>query len=98
MLEEIIKDDVTWTAAANQPLFRSDIDYESLVVKRNAVLAEWRGLDAAARAPFPTQRDFEASRGILSLKDPDLIPSRNLWLLMREARERINSTDDLRLL
>ncbi|MFT8478702.1 YaaC family protein [Gluconobacter oxydans] len=98
MLEQLISDDYRCIAASNQPMFRTDVDFDAEDRKRNDVIKEWVGLDPEQRAAFKKQADFETSKGVINLKDPAMLPARNYSLLSREAISRISSSNDLRLL
>ncbi|MFZ0604112.1 MAG: hypothetical protein WAN05_22610 [Roseiarcus sp.] len=76
MLEELIRDQVSSLKASNQPMFRTDVDYEAEEKKRRAVVSDWATLDAVERAKFKDQASFEASKGVLDLKDPAILPAR----------------------
>jgi hypothetical protein len=98
MLDELISDDHSSTKASNQLMFRTDIDLEAEEQKRRAAVAEWSTLDGTQRAGFKNQAAFEASKGILDLKDPALLPARHYSLISRETTQRIASSNDLQLL
>jgi hypothetical protein len=51
MLEEIGEDKLARTVAANQPMFRTDIDYEA-IAKRSMALQRWSELDACQRREY----------------------------------------------
>lgn len=90
MLEEIVQDRVTHVRASNQPIFRSDVDYDQLEIDRENAVDEWRKFGSEERKQYASQKDFESLRGVRNLKDPDLIPAKNLSILRNEAIERIN--------
>jgi hypothetical protein len=98
MLEELMRDDYRSIKASNQPMFRTDIDFEAEEQKRRAVVSEWAGLNTDQRSQFANQAAFELSRGVKDLKDPTMLPARHYSLLSREAVSRISSSNDLRLL
>jgi len=98
MLTELISDDVSRVEASNQPMFRTDIDYDMELKKRNDIVAEWKRLTADERSKFRSQEEFEKNRGTINLKAEDVIPAKNFSLVSREAKERIASANDFRLL
>lgn len=98
MLEEIGEDKLSRTLATNQPMFRTDIDYEAAVATRAAALQRWSQLDACQRREYRDQADFEAKNSVPDLKDQSLIPARNVQLLLKEIRKRVDQDDPLSLL
>jgi hypothetical protein len=98
VLEELVSDDYRSIKASNQPMFRTDVDFDAEERKRRAAVAEWASLNGEQRSQFQNQSAFEASKGIIDLKDPTMLPARHYSLLSREAGARISSSNDLRLL
>ena len=98
MLEEIGEDKLSRTLATNQPMFRTDIDYEAAVATRAAALQRWSQLDACQRREYRDQADFEAKNSVPDLKDQSLIPAKNVQLLLKEIRKRVDQDDPLSLL
>ena len=98
MLEELISDEHISIKASNQPMFRTDIDYEAEEKKRHEVVREWASLENGVRAEFRNQAAFELSRGVVDLSNEAMLPARNYNLLKKEASERIISANDLQLL
>jgi hypothetical protein len=98
MLGEIILDRFDSISATNQPIFRTDIDYDALVSEREKIVQKWQSLDSEKRKLFPNQGAFETSEGAPNLKDPDLIPAKNLSLIRKEIKERLNSHNTIQLL
>lgn len=91
MLEEIIQDNVQHARASNQPIFRVDINYDQLADERHKALAAWVNMSSADKAKYANQQDYEEKNSVINLKDPDLIPAKNLSILRKEVTERINS-------
>lgn len=98
MLDEISHDGLSRSSAANQPMFSTDVDYDSLIAKKAKALEEWRSLDAVSQRMFCGLRGYEERHGIADLKDPLLIPAKNTLLLLKEVRGRIDREDPLSLL
>jgi hypothetical protein len=98
MLEELINDDFSFVLATNQPMFRTDVDFDLETKKRNDVVSEWASATAEIRASFKNQKEFELSKGLIVLKSSDYIPAKNDSLISREAAQRIGSVNDMRLL
>lgn len=98
MLEEIAEDKVTGVPASNQPMFRTDIDYDNLVAKRSEIVDRWKLLSAKERSQFTNQADFEKQAGGADLKDPTLIPAKHFSMLANEIKERKNAHGILNLL
>ena len=98
MLEEIGKEEINIGKSSNQPIFRTDIDYDILSKQREEAISKWNSLSPADRAIYQDQRDYESKNNVPNLKDETLIPAKNVSLMMREIRERINTNDVLRLL
>lgn len=98
MLEEIGQDSFVRTSASNEILFSTDVDYDAISAEKAKVLEEWKALDADAKKVFGGLPQFERGRGIIDLKDPSLIPSKNTSLLLKEVRRRIDREDPLRVL
>ena len=98
MLEELISDEYRQTKASNQLMFRTDIDFAAEDQKRRAIIAEWAKLGSVQQSQFKNQAAFEASKGAIDLKDPEMLPARHYSLLSREATARIASSNDLQLL
>lgn len=98
MLEEISKDSCYSSHASNQSLFRTDIDYDKLLLKREDIVNKWKSLSSEEKSVYKNQIDFENQNGSVDLKDESLIPARNVSLMMREVQERINTSNLLKLL
>ncbi|RVT94430.1 YaaC family protein [Sphingomonas crocodyli] len=98
MLEEIIQDDMTRVPASNQPIFSNDAAYDNLVAKKAKALRDWSILEKEDQRKYKGLHDFEQQNGIGSLKDPDLIPSKNTSLLLKEIKGRTDREDPLNLL
>ncbi len=98
MLDEIAHDKLSRQAASNQPIFSNDASYDNLVAKKTQVLKDWKDLGAAGQKDFKGLQDYENKNGIGSLKDPDLIPSRNTSIVLKEVKGRIDREDPLSLL
>lgn len=98
MLDEIAKDEMTAVAAENQPIFRTDVDFDSLEERRNAIATKWRELPPDQKEAYRNQRSYEEQEGAPNLKDPELIPARNVSLLRKEVKKRIDSNNILKLL
>lgn len=95
MLEEIAEDKLSKVAAANQTIFRTDIDYEAIVQRRAIVVQEWTQLSVDVRG---TQNAFLIQHQVPDPKDPELAPARNTALLLKEVRGRIDRVEPLALL
>ncbi len=98
MLEEIAQENLVRTAASNQPMFSTDVDYDEILLRKAQALEEWKKLDNVERSHFPNLGAFESRRGIPDLKDPTLVPAKNLSLVLKEIRKRIDREEPLRLL
>lgn len=99
MLEEIAQDNLArTTAASNQPMFSTDIDYDAILLQKVQALDDWKKLDAAERSQFSNLSAFEAFRGIPDLKDSALAPAKNMSLVLKEVRKRVDREDPLLLL
>jgi hypothetical protein len=98
MLEEIVQDKFSSIAAEGQPIFRTDVNYDALVAHRDKIVSQWRALGNEERAKFKSQAAYENEQGASDLRQADLIPARNLSLITREIRERMNSHNTLQLL
>lgn len=92
MLEEILVDCVTTTQAENHPPFAATIDYEAEVKKRDAATKAWATLSKDNRAEFGDKLErYLQNEGVLDLKDPTLLPSKNFYLLQREIAARVSA-------
>lgn len=98
MLQEIILDQVNSLPAKNQPIFRTDIDYDLLIEKRDRIIKKWHALDPIDKLKFPNQGIFEQNEGSPDLKSPELIPAKNLSLIRKEIKDRLGSHDSIKLL
>lgn len=98
MLEEIGEDRLDRVAAANQPMFRTDINYETILAQRSDALQRWRQLDERQRGEYRDQADFERRNSVPDLKDPALILAKNASLLLKEVQKRGDRADPLSLL
>jgi len=98
MLKEIIEDKVDSISASNQPFFRTDVDYDALVKERASAMQRWSALSKEERAVYTSQADFETRENVPDLKDPDLIPAKNLSLVKNEIKERLGASEALQLL
>lgn len=98
MLDQLISDEFRYVIASNQPMFRTDIDFSAEDRKRRAVVAEWAALAPEQRSLFINQAEFEKSKGVINLKDPELLPARHYSLISDEAVSRIASSNDFKLL
>lgn len=98
MLQEIIDDKFTSVSAANQPIFSTDIDYDALVAQRETIIAKWRAFSKEDRAKYESQAAFEKQEGSPDLKLENVIPAKNLSLLTKEIRERMNASNLLQIL
>lgn len=98
MLEEIVQEQFSRTSASNQPMFRSDINYDEIEAHRSTYLKIWREYTDDQRRMYSNQIEFEAKHGVQDLKDPALLPAKNLSLIRREVTERINSNGIFQLL
>ncbi|MBO9135154.1 hypothetical protein J5289_21710 [Rhizobium sp. B230/85] len=97
-LQEIIEDKLSFVDAVNQPIFRTDIDYDQLVEERLAIARKWQALSPAEKKQFQSQRDYEQIEGAADLKSPELAPAKNLSLIRKEVGKRIQSNNVLQLL
>ena len=98
ILDEITQDNLVRTTASNQPLFSSDLDYDAIITQELEAISEWKKIDKVKRTPYPDLAAFKASKGIPDLKDPALVPAKNLSLLLKEIKKRTDRDDPLRLL
>lgn len=98
MLEEIAQDNFNRTAASNQPVFSTAQNYDAILLQKAQAREDWRKLDTARQSQFGDLGAFEATRGIPDLKDPMLLPAKNLSLLLKEIRKRVDREDPLSLL
>lgn len=98
MLEEISQDKLKKTAASNQPMFSTTPDYESLLQEKDSILGKWKTLEKDKQREFGSLRKFEIENGLLDIKDPALLPSKNTYLLHNEIKRRLSREDPLSLL
>ncbi|NTF86357.1 hypothetical protein G6L46_04350 [Agrobacterium rhizogenes] len=98
MLQEIMEDKLSSVDAENQPIFRTDVDYDQLVEQRNDVVKKWQILTVDEKKQFRDQRDFENKEGAVDLKSPELVPAKNLSLIRKEVKKRIESNNVLQIL
>ncbi|MEE3503344.1 YaaC family protein [Acidiphilium acidophilum] len=98
MLEEIAQDNIVRTSASNQPMFSTDVDYDEVVLEKEKACTEWKSLDDSTRRQFANLTAFEAASGVRDVKDPKLIPAKNLSLVLKEIKKRVDREDPLRLL
>ncbi len=99
MLEEIAQDSfASVPATSNEPMFRLDIDYDTLLRTRDEALSRWRNLTPVERASFSGESDYLQHQGVRDLKSPELVPAKNMALLLNEIKERGVSFDVLKLL
>ncbi|QHC34602.1 YaaC family protein [Komagataeibacter xylinus] len=98
MLEEISQDKLKKTSASNQPMFSTTPDYESLLQEKDSILGKWKTLEKDKQREFGSLRKFEIENGLLDIKDPALLPSKNTYLLHNEIKRRLSREDPLSLL
>lgn len=98
LLQEIIKDEVSRVPAENQPMFRTDIDYDALERQRNEIAKKWIALDNSEKQKFRNQAHFEESNGAPNLRDPNYVPAKNLSLIRKEVKARLDATEILQIL
>lgn len=98
MLEEIAHDSVNVTDASNQPMFALEPNFDALVRQKAALLEQWKVLPESERREHKSLRAFEQAQGMVDLKDPALIPSKNASLLLNEVKGRVERQDPLSLL
>ena len=98
MLNEIVLDSFSATSAQNQPIFRTDIDYDELLAKRDEIVKNWQKLKPEERQKFKNQSEFEQTQGAPDLKDSGLIPAKNISLIRNEIKRRLSSHNAIRLL
>lgn len=96
MLEEIAQDDLTRIAASNQQMFSTDVDYGAILSQKAQALQEWQKLESHKREAYRNLGAFEAEQGIPDLKDPDLVPAKNMYLVLKEIQKRVDREDPLR--
>ncbi|MGA6115487.1 YaaC family protein [Agrobacterium radiobacter] len=97
-LAEIAEDRLTIVEAENQPIFRTDVDYDLLAEQRVEAVQKWQKMPADDKKKFCDQRDFEKQEGVVDLKSPELIPAKNLSLIRKEVKSRVESSNVLQLL
>lgn len=95
MLKEIGEDKLNQASASNQPVFSTEIDYDALVRQRSEAVEHWRKLDATERAKFKNQADYDTQNNVPDLKDEAFIPAKNLSLVLKEIRCRLENPDVL---
>jgi hypothetical protein len=98
MLEEIVTDNLSKVAASNQPVFATDIDFESEIKRKKEAVETWRDLPKDEKSKFKDLMAFERSLNIKDLKDPIFIPAKNTSLLLNEVRMRLDREEPLKLL
>ncbi|WP_336978482.1 YaaC family protein [Altererythrobacter fulvus] len=98
MLEEIAHDKLSRVAAANQPMFATEPDYDALQRKKAEILEDWKELSATDKSAYRDLGEFEKRKGLPDLKDPELIPAKNTSLVLREVKRRVEREDPLSLL
>lgn len=98
MLEEISQDNITRITASNQPMFSLEPSYEELLKKKQRILDEWKALTPDAQKQFGNFRTFGIENSIPNIKDPNLLPSKNTYLLHQEIEKRLLRDDPLSLL
>lgn len=98
MLEEILENAFSCVEASNQPIFSTDVSYEDLLNRRSEILNEWKSLPPETRANYKNQNEFDRANQCPDLKDPELIPAKNYYILSKEISERLNSHNNLQLL
>jgi hypothetical protein len=98
MLEEIAHDKLSRLTASNQPIFSNDASYDNLVIKKARALEDWKGLGKIGQSKFKGLQDYEKQNDVGDLKDPDLIPSKNTSIVLKEVKGRIDREDPLSLL
>ena len=98
MLEEVLADKVDRTEAQNQPMFRTDIDYEKIEREHSEATKQWAALNTEDRKKYRDQADYIASLGAQNPRDPEFSPARNLALVRREVQARLSSHNTLRML
>jgi len=97
-LQEIMEDKLVVVAAENQPMFRTDVDYDQLFEQRKAIQQKWTTLSPDERAKFSSQTDFEIKEGAVDLKASEFVPAKNLSLIRKEVGKRVESQNVLQLL
>ncbi len=98
MLEEITQDRLSCVPATNQPVFSTAVDYDSIVKQRESAIEDWKNLSQEQKSNFRDPTDYARAMNIPDLKDPSLLPCRNLSIMMKEIKERINSHNIIQLL
>ncbi|WP_215763102.1 YaaC family protein [Acetobacter sp. P1H12_c] len=98
MLEQIALDSLTHTVASNQPMFSTVPDYASLLQEKSNILEKWKALGQSNQRGFGSLRKFEAENNLIDIKDPELLPSKNTYLLHNEIQKRLSREEPLSLL
>ncbi len=100
MLEELLSDALTRTdASSNQPLFRSDIDYDEIAAQYREAMSNWGKLPEEERQRFDNDaRKFLAEKQIPDTKDPTLAPAKNFSLMRKETDLRVAAENPIQLL
>lgn len=98
LLEEILADEVTRTEAENQPMFRTDLDYDDLFLKRQEIAGSWVDLPTSEKQKYRTQLEYERDHGAPDLNDPEIIPAKNLSLIRKEVKARLDSHGAINIL
>lgn len=97
-LSEIMEDRLTFVEAENQPMFRTDVDYDQLAAQRKVIQQKWNALPAEDKKKFRNQAEFETEEGAIDLKAPEFAPAKNLSLIRKEVQKRVESQNVLQLL
>ncbi|MFM5370250.1 YaaC family protein [Aeromonas veronii] len=96
MRHQIFNENISITPAESQPIFKAEPNYHLLLNRRTEATEEWKGLSAEEKARHNNKIEkFFLFKGIIDLKDPSLIPAKNLYLMNQEVVGRLNTPNIL---
>nr|WP_319391510.1 YaaC family protein [uncultured Cohaesibacter sp.] len=98
MLEEISTESLQRVKASNQPIFSTDHDYAELLKGHQELRSHWELMSGEEKKSSGGLAKLTRDRGLVDLKQPSLIPSKNFYLLSNEVERRIERRDPLKLL
>lgn len=89
MLEEMLADNFSALKAENNSPFGTKYDYAAEIKKHEDATKRWVALGRDGQGKHGKMEKFFQAEGLLDLKQPDVLPSKNLYVLQREISARV---------
>lgn len=91
----IFSQDHSITPASNQPIFSSSPLYTNILADRDTSTCFWKTLKTSDQEKFNNKIEkYLQFTGCIDLKDPRVIPSKNLYLMSQEVQARLTSQNN----